>query len=64
MTVETTDLIEEFKQNFIKLNQNLNIPIKSFRVFIKGKELKDGHYIGEYGVNQEDLIQIFAASSN
>lgn len=64
MTVATTDLIEEFKQNFLKLNTNLSISIKCLRVFIRGKELKDGHYIGEYEVKQDDLIQIFAANSN
>jgi hypothetical protein len=64
MKVETSDLLENFKQSFLKINSNLDIPIKKLRVFFKGRELKDGHYIGEYGINNDDLIQIFALNSN
>ena len=29
------------------------------RLFLRGKELKDNHFLGEFGVGNEDVVQVF-----
>ena len=61
MTIKTENnvSVKEIKEQFIKIANNINCDDLVLRMFIRGKEMKDQHFVGEFDISNDDMVQIF-----
>ncbi len=61
-SVENTITIDQLKEKYL---EEAKIEKKgTMRLFFSGKELKDGHYLGEYNIQSELVVQVFMKTGN
>ena len=58
MSIENTIKIDDLKELFIK-NEKIVFQKQNLRIFVRGKEMKDNHLLGEYEITNDDVLQIF-----
>lgn len=58
MSIENTIKIDDLKELFIK-SEKIVFQKQNLRIFVRGKEMKDNHLLGEYEITNDDVLQIF-----
>ena len=61
MNIDNSCKVIELKEMFKKaaLNECSDIENYAIRTFFRGKELKDEHFLVEFNLDNQDMVQIF-----
>jgi hypothetical protein len=60
LKLENSLVVKDLKEMFRKkATETCDISAFVIRMFMRGKEMKDNHLMGEFNVGNEDMLQVF-----